>query len=401
MVDGPVAVVFHRFGPYHLARLEAAARLMPVTGIEIVAKDRVYAWDVVRGPNGFRRVTLFETDSSCAVADVLVRRMWAALDAERPAAVALPGWASREALAGLAWAQRRSIPAILMSDSQRADKERGWPGEWVKRQIVGLYSAALVGGSRQTEYTTDLGMPLERIVTGYGIVDNHHFARNSDAVRREPGLCERMGLPQHFFLSCCRFVPEKNLVRLLEGYAKYRRVSHDPWDLVLVGDGPLRTEVGSAIERLGIEGKVHTPGFQQYDEVPLYYGLAGAFVLASVSETWGMVINEAMAAGLPVLVSRRCGCAPDLVEEGGNGFTFDPYSTDELARLMLKISSLPEEQREAMGRRSREIIQHWGPERFAEGMKKAVQAALSAPRPKATILDKALLWALIYRPGAV
>jgi glycosyltransferase involved in cell wall biosynthesis len=105
-----------------------------------------------------------------------------------------------------------------------------------------------------------------------------------------------------------------------------------------------------------------------------------------------------MAAGLPVLVSNHCGCAPDLVEEGRNGFTFDPYDVEEMAGLMLRISNMPHGEREAMGQRSWEIISRWTPETFAAGLAKAVQAALAAPRPKATVLDKALLWALAQRP---
>ena len=80
------------------------------------------------------------------------------------------------------------------------------------------------------------------------------------------------------------------------------------------------------------------PGFKQYDELPIYYGLAGAFIHASTTEQWGLVVNEAMAAGLPVIVSERCGCAPDLVENGRNGFTFDPYDVDALTHLMLKMA---------------------------------------------------------------
>jgi len=140
------------------------------------------------------------------------------------------------------------------------------------------------------------------------------------------------------------------------------------------------------------------PGFKQYDELSAYYGLANVFVHASTTEQWGLVVNEAMVAGLPVIVSNRCGCAPDLVEEGRNGFTFDPYNVDELARLMLKVSRMTENEREAMGRRSREIIKHWTPQTFAENLMKAVETALVAPQPKEALVDKALLWALIHRP---
>ena len=104
--------------------------------------------------------------------------------------------------------------------------------------------------------------------------------------------------------------------------------------------------------------------------MPAYYGLASAFVHASTTEQWGLVVNEAMASGLPVLVSNRCGCAPDLVQEGVNGFTFDPYNVEQLAQLMLKISAFQTFSLSTFGAASRRIIADWGPERFASGLRR-------------------------------
>ena len=98
-----------------------------------------------------------------------------------------------------------------------------------------------------------------------------------------------------------------------------------------------------------LAGDVILAGFKQYDELPAYYGLASAFVHASTTEQWGLVVNEAMASGLPVLVSDRCGCAPDLVEDGVNGFTFDPYDVEALAGLMQRVAAMTDERRQAMG----------------------------------------------------
>lgn len=148
------------------------------------------------------------------------------------------------------------------------------------------------------------------------------------------------------------------------------------------------------------------PGFKQYDELPVYYGLASAFVHASATEQWGLVVNEAMASGLPVLVSNRCGCAMDLVKDGVNGFTFDPHNVEQLASLMFKLSTLNSlagrsEAKTAplstLGAASREIISSWGPERFADGLVRAVKMALTTPRPQPTPIDRLLLRVLLAR----
>jgi glycosyltransferase involved in cell wall biosynthesis len=110
------------------------------------------------------------------------------------------------------------------------------------------------------------------------------------------------------------------------------------------------------------------------------------------------VVNEAMASGLPVLVSERCGCAPDLVEHGLNGFTFDPCDVEELAGLMQRVAAMTDEQRHAMGHASRRIVADWGPERFADGLMQAVGVARSQPVPKAAWFDQRLLRALARRP---
>jgi glycosyltransferase involved in cell wall biosynthesis len=169
-----------------------------------------------------------------------------------------------------------------------------------------------------------------------------------------------------------------------------------PWPLVLLGDGGLREELEKLRSELGLEDCVQMPGFKQYEELPSYYAYAGAFIHASTTEQWGLVVNEAMASGLPVLVSNRCGCARDLVKDGENGWTFDPSDEEQMAELMLRISS-DEERRKEMSARSREIITEWGPERFASGVKAAVEAALSAPKKKVGLIDRLILWAMTRR----
>jgi len=141
---------------------------------------------------------------------------------------------------------------------------------------------------------------------------------------------------------------------------------------------------------------VRLVGGKGYGELPAFYAHASAFIHASTTEQWGLVVNEAMAAGLPVLVSNRCGCAADLVKDGENGSTFDPTNEEQMADLMLRISS-DEERRKEMGRKSREIIANWGPARFASGLSSAIEAALSAPKKKTGLIDRVILWAITQR----
>lgn len=150
------------------------------------------------------------------------------------------------------------------------------------------------------------------------------------------------------------------------------------------------------INELNLQHAVHMPGFKQYHELPYYYAFASAFIHASTSEQWGLVVNEAMAAGLPVLVSERCGCVPELVKEGMNGFTFNPSDSTALANLMHAITNGSYDL-ELMGRKSSEIISNWQPDHFGKGLRKAVESALTAPPRRKSITDKLFLKFLLYR----
>jgi glycosyltransferase involved in cell wall biosynthesis len=132
----------------------------------------------------------------------------------------------------------------------------------------------------------------------------------------------------------------------------------------------------------GCAEAVCRPGFLQVAELPRWYAHAGAFILSSLSEPWGLVANEAAASGLPLLVSRRAGCAATLVPDppGTTGVHLDPSDIDDLAGSLAHIASLSPERLAEMGRRAAEVVSHWGPARFADGVLDAIERALSVRR---------------------
>ncbi len=400
-----VAVLFHRFGPYHHARLNAAGRLMSVWGVEACGMEATYAWDKVPGAAEFTRVTLTDHDSGDHEwKQALHREMWLALEKIKPEVVVLPGWTGAYTFSALAWCIKNNIPNVVMSESNDWDERRFAGKEWIKRRLVRLSTSSLAGGTPHADYLAQLGMARERIFLGYDIVDNDYFVKKSDEARdRKLEASRRHGLPEGYFLASARFVEKKNLFRLIQAYARYRVLAANTestkqkaavWDLVLLGDGPLKPEIVRLISGLGLQDCIRLPGFKQYDELPAYFGLAGAFVHASTTEQWGLVVNEAMASGLPVLVSDRCGCAQDLVKDAANGFRFDPYNVEQLAQLMGKLSAAEFPLAE-FGQESRRIISNWGPQRFATGLKEAVAMALNVPRPRAGMIDQFLLKLLL------
>jgi len=109
------------------------------------------------------------------------------------------------------------------------------------------------------------------------------------------------------------------------------------------------------------------------------YACAGALVVPSESDPWALVVNEGAASSLPLIVSRGCGAAATLVEEGANGWTFEPGDARALASLLKRAADIPDDRREVMGRRSREIVARWSTDRFADGVLGALRVARREP----------------------
>ncbi len=415
-----VVFVFDHFGPYHVARVVAVAALrnFEVKGVELHPKSRTYGWHQNDGDRefGFEKISLPEVnlrgrDERLALRQELERT----LDRCAPEVVFVNGWGDFMSLETISWAKRRGSKLIVMSETRRADGNRSPLGEWIKGRIVRLCDAGLCGGESHREYLAELGLPKERVSLGYNSVDNAFFSKS---------LFSSDASDTPYFLASNRFVRRKNLARLIQAYAKYvgqiQNRKTTAWPLVLLGDGELRAELKSLCANLGLPisdceqaediklnsyklkthaegGLVVFPRFRQVDEIREFYAGAGAFVHPALEEPWGLVINEAMASGLPILSSKNVGAAEELLQVGVNGFSFDPTSVEELAAVLQRMAELPRQKREAMGGASKSIITNWGPERFAQGVREAVRVAMSCPSNRAGILDRLLLEILIRK----
>jgi len=379
-----VAILWPRFGAYHLARLRGAAEVgaaigASIFGIEVAQRDE-YAWEHHGGSEGFERVTVFaDRDYASLSRRQIAEGVVTTLDRIGADVVAVNGWGMPEARAAILWRRRRpKATAVLMSETKEDDGVRRWWKEMAKGWLVRRCDAALVGGRPQGEYLRRLGFPAERVFKGYDVVDVGYFAREAARARADTAANRaRFELPERYFFACTRFLPRKNIAGLLRAYAAYRKAAPDPWALVVAGSG----EEEVALQRLADElsvGGVLWPGFLQYDQLPAYFALAGAFVHPALGEPWGLVVNEAAACGLPLLVSRTVGAGYELVAEGENGYLFDPGSVEDTARALTAMSELPPERRSAMGERSAAIACDWGPRRFGEGLFQAIAAARAA-----------------------
>lgn len=384
-------------GPYHFARMAALAR---VPGIQLTVVENTktddHGWNRQAREQGFELITLSSNFFANRVLRDTRHGLMHALNQRKPDVTVVCGYSSPYAL-GVSLAHRRAHIGnlvVLWSESAHKDHKRSSVREMLKSALIHVIDGALVAGTPHAEYLESLGVARRSIGIVGNCVDNHYFEQNTRDLRES----SMFDLPENFFLFVGRLIPEKNVFGLLHAYQRYRRLAgSNAWSLVIVGSGPEEQSLRDQVRTRG-SGGVHFAGLHQLDDLPHYYGHAGCFILPSISEPWGLVVNEAMASGLPVLVSQHCGCARELVKQGVNGFLFDPLNYDFLARLLFKISSNPLLSA-TLGEASAKIIREFTPEHFARRTAEHLRRLhSSAPAPK-RILRQSVELATMFRAG--
>jgi glycosyltransferase involved in cell wall biosynthesis len=271
----------------------------------------------------------------------------------------------------LHWARQCRVPLLLWVESTARDQRGGHTlVESLKTWFIRTCQGFVVPGKSSFQYLRDYGRSAETIFSAPNAVDNEFFAHQAEAARNDAAeYRQRLNLPAHFFLFAGRLIQGKGVFDLLEAYRLQTPELRSQWGLIFAGNGPALSELQRRAASVA-EGSVQFTGFAQRDQLAVYYGLADVFVFPTHSDPWGLVINEAMACKLPIVISTAAGCAEDLVQDGWNGHTFNSGDINRLAVLMKTIAS-DERSRHEMGKRSYERIQNYSPEICANGIAKA------------------------------
>jgi len=310
---------------------------------------------------------------------LITRGMRAALEKSSPQVIVAGGYNYLAMWQAQRWAGAHGVPFLLWSESNVGDARRNfWWVEAAKRKFIRSCQGYVVPGSSAAAYLKTFGVAERRIFVAPNAVDVGRFARAADAARGETGLRKRLGLPERYLLFVGRFVQAKGVFDLLEAYAKLPREMRQAVGLVLTGDGPEREQLAERSRKIE-SGSVVLTGFLQRDDLPAVYALAEALVLPTYSDTWGLVVNEAMACGLPVIVTRAAGCVTDLVGDGENGYVVGVGDAEGLSAAMSKVWGAPD-LRERMAQRSRARSDRFTPDRWASGMADAVAGLMGEQR---------------------
>ncbi len=254
--------------------------------------------------------------------------------------VVLAGYHRPEFWLQLVLARLMGKRVAVFCDSTLYDRPQSSLKRVLKRLFFARCHRVFCYGQRTGKYIESFGVPRDRIVTGcqaaalpLGYVpDEALLARLASAPWRDA--------PR--FLYVGRLSVEKDLLTLLKAFAIVVMSSPNAI-LRIVGSGPQRAELEAAARTSGIADKVVFAGSRSNEALYGEYSAATCLVLPSRSEPWGLVVNEALAYGCPVIVSDHCGCVPELVLEGVTGFSFVCGNADDLADRMQRILPLAQD----------------------------------------------------------
>jgi 1,2-diacylglycerol 3-alpha-glucosyltransferase len=274
----------------------------------------------------------------------------------------------------LSWAGNRGVPFLLWSESNLQDIRRGHAlVEMLKDEFLKRCTGFVVPGESAREYLRAHKIDDSRIFTAHNAVDNDLFRTAAAAARKRAADCRaELALPERYFLFAGRLVPEKGVFDLLSAYAKLDEPIRHQVGLVYVGDGASRGKLEEQAASIS-PGRARFAGFVQRDQLAAYYALAEVLILPTYSEPWGLVVNEAMACGLPVIVSRIAGCAADLVKENWNGKLVSPGDVASLTAAMASIVSNGDLSAD-MSAHSEELVFHYSPAEWARGITQMMES---------------------------
>ncbi len=303
----------------------------------------------------------------------IARRIWS----REFDAIWVHGWSHATSLIAMGAAFATGVPVLLRGETNLLPVLPKWKALVKPAVLAPLFrkaSAFLAIGQNNADFYRAHGVQEERIFLVPYAVDNDVFTAAAGALPWKPRLKRELGLPSDLpvVLFCGKLTPVKRPMDLLRAFEQV--VHTRPATLLFVGDGVLRGELEryAAIRQIP---NVYFAGFRNQAELPRYFGAGDTFVLPSGSEPWGLVVNEAMNFGIPIICSDQVGCAADLVRPGENGYIFPVGNIEALANALSATLS-GDEGRAAMGRRSRTRIDSWSFLNDVEGVVAALKYAV-------------------------
>lgn len=299
----------------------------------------------------------------------VIYRLWQ----QQPDVIILGGWSHLTYWLSFVYAQMMGTRLLIWSESTLKDKRT--TSQWknkLKLWMVKKAEGYIVPGKAQKDYLLYLGAKNENVWLAPNAVDTHFFSSVSELYRQDrEGLKQKLNLSGMILLFVGRLIDEKGVPELLAAFQELQTLKSVT--LVIVGDGPQSQMYQDYCRQYSLNTVVFS-GFQNQNALVQYYAIADIFVFPTRTDPWGLVLNEAMAASLPIVCSSAAGAVDDLVEQGGNGFIFPVGDVTRFAEALQQLVD-DDDLRKRMGKRSHQIILNYTPQIMAQGFREAIVAS--------------------------
>jgi glycosyltransferase involved in cell wall biosynthesis len=336
---GKLVFVWDNFGPLHADRCNAVARRFEgkeqVIGLELAGRSRVYDWLPENGTH-FRKITLVtgRTLEEIPFTQKFGKTLSACLSMGSGCRYFLCHYQDPAIFLVAGALRLLGRQVYTMGCSKFDDYVRNLPRESMKSLMYLPYNGALASGARSRDYMRFMGFTPDKIQSSYNTVSLERI-RNLAGV---PAAPEGVPFRDRHFTIVARMVAKKNISMILKAMKKYAEEVANPRPLHIFGTGPLESELRHQAREAGISNLVHFRGFLQTREISRAYGDTLALLLPSVEEQFGNVVPEALAMGLPVILSDNCGSRDVLVRSGVNGFVVEADNPAGAAFFMKLLS---------------------------------------------------------------
>ncbi|RZS96982.1 glycosyltransferase family 4 protein [Cecembia calidifontis] len=278
----------------------------------------------------------------------------------------------------LRWAKKNQVKIMIFDDANHSFYKRNFLVNFIKKRIFLQSDAFLIPSHDYDDEYLKWGVKKSSLYYGLSCINNARFSNSVPYKKRD-----------NIILFVGRLVPIKNLQRLLGAWEIVLK-NNSQYKLVLIGEGPEMQDLMNIVSDRKLLN-VDFVGKKSNEELANILNNSKLLVLPSISESWGLVVNEAMASGLPVLSSKNVNAAHTLIKEGENGFVFDPYSEKEIAYYLNKFLELDEKVKEEFGQKSQKLVGKFNYEFLANEILRWLDDCSKKPAQNSDLLGSLLL----------
>ena len=392
-----IAALHTDFRIYWPARLQALSKVLKERGdeltvIEIAGKGSPYAFANQKEIQDYW-IVLFPEDSPERLSPSQIKKeLFRVLGELEPDIILAGATAFPSGALAVQWGLSKGIRVVTFDDAKHEVVQRNRIVEFIKKAVYKGVDAMIYPAPDWQATGLYWGFQEPQMFYGLDVVDNAYWSKP----------VEKSFPIENYFVAVGRQIEKKNYFSIAKAYTKYRHeIGEAAYDLVLIGDGPEHERIKRFVVESDLRNHIHLLPFLSQEKLPEMYQYAkGLICCSNSSETWGLVINEAMACGCPVIASIQCGATNTLVKEGVNGFCFSCEDINRLVLLMTKLHRQDDEKQLAMREASKRIIANWGLSRFTKACVDAIDYVVKHSKRKTNWLDKIIIriWKGRYRP---